>query len=710
MKKLIIAEKPDVMRKFVKVLEPKAKSVNVAPYVYYYEGTKYIFASACGHLFKTKEPQEISSLNEKWQATRLDLPNELPIKVISSSKNYFKCIKDLNNRKDIDEIIICTDPDREGQLIWELISKNLKIKVPVSRVWIKEWTDSQLKKAFDDRKPNKSYHNLAQAGLARQYADYAIGMTGTRVSTVCFGGYKDVINEGRVQSATRHLVGELENTIKHFKPEDYSVIELQTSSDETGKILTLESERIEPEISKDLIALLPSYKYTMMVVNKNEKKGCPLLYTTNDILVEASSKLSLSSEETTKILQSLYQDYALTTYPRTEINQISKSSAKDVMKIVNSLDGAGLIDDIIKEIKTCKYSFQKHLINNGGEDMPHEAITPTYDGNPKKILSQLSKNELAVYTLIVKRFLQGFYPPAEIAKTDISTSVEYKGQEYKFKTSGKTIIKANWLKISGIPKDVILPKITDKKAYKHIDSNNKLKKTQPPARFSEATLLEAMKNAGRYVEDKDAKKILKEVKGIGTGATRNEILKGLYKSGFLVKKGKTIYPTEKCMEWMETTPMSPLKSPIMTANLESDLALVEEGKLSYNQFIDKVNHQIDEIIDKSIKAPKKTISSSKTSSTAKKSSSSSDLGVCPFCGREMRESEKSYYCPGYKEGCQFTIWKIISGKKISKTTAKTLIKKGYTGKLKGFVSKTGKNYEAKLILNKTTKKIELSFK
>ena len=709
-KKLIIAEKPNVMREFVHALDSHAKSICYAkPYVYYYEGKDYIFAAANGHLFQAKNPEEISMNNKKWDAKKLDIPEIIPIKINKQYAQSFYCLKELVKRKDIDEIIVATDPDREGQLIWELIARNLKITVPVTRIWINEWTEASLIKAFHGRKDNKVYQNLADAGLARLQSDYLIGMTGTRVHTVCFGGYKNVINEGRVQSPTRYLVGTLEKTIMNFKPENYHIIQLQTGSDE-AEAMTLLSHKLDTKESSGLLEVLPSYQYEILKdVHKVSKKG-PKLYKTNDILMDANNKLGLSAEKTTEILQKLYQDYALTTYPRTEIQQISISASKEVMKIVNSLEGVGLVDEIIDEIKSKHMTFQKHLINFSEGEMPHEAITPTYEGNPKATLSKLSNDERNVYELIVRRFLQGFYPEAIIEETKVATVISYSEKDYTFSNSGKIIVEPSWMKVLGIPRDTYLPAITDRKTYPYVNSLLERKTTKPPSRFTEATLLNAMENAARYVEDSSSKTILKKSKGIGTGATRNEIIKNLYKSGFIIKKGKTIYPTDKLMQWMEILPESPLKSPQMTADLESQLSEVEKGTLSFHNFMNSVNNQLDELIKVAVSSPKTSIVSSSVKTPSKDTHSLDSLGNCPICGKPMRENSKSFYCTGYKEGCKFSIWKEIKGKKISKRTAETLIHKGYTGKLKGFYSdKTGKDFEAKLKINKSTQKVEVDF-
>lgn len=694
------------MRDFVNALDPYAKSICFAkPYVYYYEGKNYIFAAANGHLFQAKNPEEISKNNKKWEAKRLDIPETIPLKIIQNTKQSFACLKELMKHKDIDEVIVATDPDREGQLIWELISKNLKINVPVTRVWIKEWTKTGLTNAFHNRKDNIQYKNLADAGLGRLQADYLIGMTGTRVHTVCFGGYKNVINEGRVQSPTRYLVGDLERKIINFKPDDYHLIQLDIQSEESSP-LRLTSEKLNPSASSDIFKSLSSKQYLISKDVKQVSKRGPMLYKTNDILKEASNKLGLSAEGTSNILQKLYQDYALTTYPRTEIQQISIGSSKDVIKIVESLDGLGIVDDIIDEIKESHLSFQKRLINFSGGEMPHEAITPTFNGDPKAVFSKLSKDEKGVYELIVRRFLQGFYPDAVIEETKVSTEVEHKGQTYMFDNSGKVIQSPGWMKVLGIPSDSFLPHITNGKKYPFVDAKLEKKQTTPPSRFTESSLLNAMENAGRYVSDNEAKKILKVSKGIGTGATRSEIIKNLYKSGFIAKKGKTIYPTEKLMQWMDILPNSPLKSPQMTADLESQLSEVEHGTMSLHDFMESVNQQLDELIEVANSAPKIKMSTSSCLTENPKKS----IGLCPFCGREMRENDKSYFCPGYKDGCKFSIWKTIAGKKINETIAKSLVSKGYTGKLSGFTSKTGKSFQAKLTLNKTTRQIEFKFK
>ena len=674
--KLIVAEKSNVARQFRDALDSSSRSVKFADKIYYYEGKELIFASAFGHLFCAKLPSEINEENREWKADKFNLPELLPLKPIDNTrKKYFECLKYIINNKNIDEVIVCTDPDREGQLIWELIQRNLTISVPVTRVWIKEWTAQGLIQAFNSRKLNSCYKNLADAGLCRMQADYFIGLTATRVNTVTFGGPGVLINDGRVQSPTRYMVYLNDKAIKNFKPEDYFVLNITTESDE-NEFLSLASSKLSKTQAAELQREINNKNLLINKSVKQSKKKSPKLYKTNSIIVDASKKYGISSDETMSILQSLYQNHGLTTYPRTEIEQISQSAAKNVLKIVNSLEGVGIFDRIVKEIKTNNFTYQKHLIDAKGGEMPHEAITPTYAGNPRQKYSKLSPNEKKIYELIVLRFLQGFYPPAILEETEVWHDEEYCGEQYRFRNSGVIVIEPSWMKIGTDKKaDNILPKITDNQKYLCRDSKITAKQTQPPARYTEATLYEAMENAGRFVEDKEAKTILKEVKGIGTGATRTPIVKRLFDNDFLCKKEKSIYPTDKTVQIAEILPDSPLTSPVLTAELETKLSQVEDGILGFDDFMQAVYDQVDEIITCAKNAPRKSIQRP-----------------------SIALSKLSYRCED--SSCRFIIWKTISGKTLSSAQVSDLISKGKTKIIKGFKTKENKSFDAKLKLKK----------
>lgn len=686
--KVIISEKPDVARKFKNVLEPSAEKISFADKVNYYEGKKFIFVSARGHLFTQKMPEEINENNKYWKVERLDLPKVLPLKFIdTTSKNYFQCIKQAVTRNDVNEVIVATDPDREGQLIWYLISKNLNINVPVTRIWIKEWTAKGLSNAFKTRKDNSNYSDLEKAGLSRAQADYLIGLHATRSFTKAFGGKGNVINAGRVQSPTRHMVYLNDKEIKEFVPKKYDIINLETKSDESVDIV-LSSDRLNKDISNNLNSYLKGKTFVLNTEETTTKRRSPKLFKTNTLLIEAGKKLGLSANEVTKIIQELYQTHGLTTYPRTDIEQISSSSAKEVDKIVQSLDEAGIVDDIIDEIKEKGYTFQPHLVNTKGGEMPHEAITPTYNGNPKSKWDKLNKKEQDVYVLIVKRFLQGFYPPAVIGETEISTSVNYEGTDYRFNAKGKTIVDPSWMKISGVTDDTVLPVVTDGKSYKYINSEIKNKQTKPPARFTVSTLLDAMEHAGKYVDDEEAKEVLKQTKGIGTGATQSSIVDGLFRNGFLELKGKSVYPTQKTIQLAELLPESPLTSPMMTAQLETELSKVENGNLSFDSFMEDVYKQVDDIL-----------SAVKNSDNVKIVSQYTTDIKCPKCGRPLNKFTWGYSCSGYRDkSCDFKLSLEIAHKKMTENQIINLIS-GKKVHAKGLKNKEGKSFECDLVLD-----------
>lgn len=704
-KKLLIAEKPDVMRQLVAALDRKAVRNKFSDRVSYYEGEKFLFASALGHLFTPQMPQEISEDNKRWSNSRLaDIPDELPLKPGPTDKNYYKCIKKLAGRNDVDEIIVCTDPDREGQLIWTLIATELKPKssLRISRAWIQEWTPLGLRNAFNTRKPNSAYDTLSDAGLCRQRADYLIGLTSTRVMTVNFGGSGNIINTGRVQTPTAAIVWKNDQEIANFKPEPYNVLKATFATDEASSI-ELTSARIDEDVS----AIASAMKGRSAVLSRTDKKTskkAPLLYNTTDIQKDAGKKLGLSAERVMEILQDLYQVQGMTTYPRTEVRQVSADAAKNASRTVSTLRGLAFDEAVngLAYIDAHGASMQKHVISTDG-DMPHEAITPSAGGNPASKYASLPADEQAVYRMIVTRYLQAFYAPAVMAETEVSANVTANGKTYRLNAKGKSVIDPSWMELSGIPSDKVLPSVTDGNSYECLKAVSEAKKTTPPARLTEAGLLDAMEHAGRYVDDDDAKEILKDVKGIGTSATRSGIIENLYAHDYITRKKSVLYPTAKLNALMQIIGDQTIASPVMTSELEGRLSDVESGKMTKGDFIEMLDKNVDELIE--------TANTKKAEAGESASISADDLGACPVCGKAITETKMAYSCPD--RSCGFALWKQTGNKKITKSEAKKIIKQlddaGVTEKIDGFVSKAGKPFSAKLKVNKSTHKIEFDF-
>ena len=688
MKKLFIAEKPSVSKQLKEMLSPKAKYTNVAKFVGYYEDDRYIFTSAAGHLFELQEPDKLNPKYEKWDMEDLpmDLPREWPLQINKNSKKTFDLIKQLSQRKDIDEIIVCTDPDREGQLIWGYIEEMLPpLKVKVSRAWFTEWSPEKMTEAINNRQPNSNYKDLEKAGRCRAIDDAVEGYNDSRVVSCKFGSYGNIFSIGRVQTFTQNLVYQREKEIENFKPETYSTLDLIASSD-SKETLTLNHKTNRHWSGKELEELKNRMEQdptiTLHTETTRKTRNVKKLYSTNDILKEMGSKYKISSKRTTQILQDLYQKYALTTYPRTDAREISKSNAENhAINALKNLKETGLFNKEIKKVLNNHWTISNSVVSNT-ESLAHEAITPVFGSIDPMNVYKLDSDERKVYEAIVRRYLQAFYPKAVFDETVITGEKENE----TFEAKGKIFIDKGFMEITGIENDTALPPITDGNTYNILDYDIEEKITTPPARYTESTLLEAMENAGRFVDDKQEKTVLKNVKGVGTGATRAGIIDTLYKRDYIEKKGKTIYPTKKTMDLMSELPPTPLTSASSTAHMEILLDDIQAGRLTPDAFFDEVDSRTAAFVEAvkgieghTIKNDQKTI------------------GKCPICGKPVVETAKGWQCSGWKDsGCNFMIWKRISGKTISEKTAKELIEKNKTSTINNFVSKKGTNFNAAL--------------
>ena len=694
--KVIISEKPDVMRKLAAVLAPRAKKLK-SPYgTSYFQDDELAFVSCLGHLFENKSPEEIDSRYKSWKLEDLpiEFQKEIPTVLKKSERNeqnYFKTIQMVIDQCD-DEVVVATDADREGQHIFENMKKHLKNYHPKSetRMWITEMTDEAMEKAYRNRKNNRDYAGLKDAALCRDEADYKIGMNSTRAMTVKFGGYKNVISIGRVQTPTLKFVVDRELKIKTFVPEPYTVLALVTESD-SSDLLCLKHKtknQLKPADADALRKKLILHRDTQLSVKKTHgRTGVLNLYNTSEIQQEMNKRYGFSVAKTMDLLQALYQTHALTTYPRTEMTVISESAAKDTLQVLQNIRGADTAcKDFIEEIFDQGYRISNKVVTQS--EMAHEAITPVYGSINQSKIKTLTEDERKVYEAIVERFVQAFFPDCEYDETIVTTVLE----NQTFETKGKIITEPGWTKVTGVKEDVTLPPITDKKTYRIDEIKMDKKMTTPPGRFTQASLVNAMENAARFVDDAAMAAVLKEEKrkGIGTGATRAKIIEGLFSKGYLIEKKKSVYPTEKAMQLFEVMPPSTLTSPISTAEMEMALDDVSAGKLSRNAYMQKIDQTIVEIIDSIKNAKNQSIHNGQTKDS---------LGECPCCKSPIVETKLSYGCSNWKNGCKFKIWKEISGKKITLTAAKRILEKGKSNLIKDFTYQNGDKYNGYIILN-----------
>ena len=698
--KLILTEKPSVTKQVKDVLAPKAKYIrcggSVGEPLGYYEDSNYVICNTVGHCISIKAPKNINP-DFTWDLTKLPyaFPKELPLEIAEGKEALFKVIETCFSKYSYDEVIIATDGDREGQNIWRKINlmlKPYKAKV-VNRVWLSEWTPEGIQDAFDNRFLNSDKKTLEDAAQCREEADYMIGMNCTVSLTKKYARGKDnVASIGRVMGPTMNIVYSREKEIQDFKPEPYTTLAIKTASDEKEDIL-LKMKRQDKlsatEATKIEIALRSLKDVKINKKTKKVSKRCPELYDATTIAQDMNKRYGFSAKKTADIIQKLYQDYALTTYPGTNARKISEGSAQKVYQILNNLT---LHTDLIDEIITNKWQVSTHVVTSEG--LAHEAITPVYGSINHTNIDKLTKDEMRVYEAIIERFLAVFYPKAEMEEVIISTNAA--GEDFEAK--GKTVVDAGWMKVLGIPRDTMLPKVTDGNLYRVKDIVIENKKTTPPSRYTEDTLLSAMKNAGRFVENSDEAAILnsKEVEGLGTGRTRPAIIENIKNKGYFVIEKKYIHPTKKCVDLFDVLPNTTLSSPSLTAQFEQMIQDVEDGNMSKKEYMNKINEEVVEIVDMIKNDDSGKVIMSSTLSASKESSGESEIGKCPICGAPIQETDKAFGCSSWRSGCNFTIWKNQRGKKLTKTQVKSLLKNGKTPLIKGMKTQLGKEYDGYL--------------
>lgn len=712
--KLIIAEKPNVAKQLKDALEPQAKWQVIKKTtkfaVGYYEGTKYIYASAQGHLFTLQEPGEINPQYTKWDAKDIPMvfPDNMPLKASKTAEPaYFKMLQTLICRKDIDEIIVATDPDREGQNIYEKIKRMIPHfpSVLETRIWIKEWTPQGLRDAMDTRKPNSEYEGLKIAAECREQADAIIGWNDTRIAQLWYGTYGNMISLGRVQTPTTGFTVQRELEIQNFKPEDYAILALELSSDTlslekniTALFKYTGKDKLTKQQADDIYKVVSSQKtYKVTTDDKKSSIGCLPLYNTVEIQKEMNKLYGFNASKTSEILEELYRK-GLTTYPRTDMKKISASSAKIAINAIKELNRNKVGTVYTQEVEDRHYTIAKSVISS--ESLPHEAITPSYGSISSATIAALNTEERKVYDSIIMRFTQAFFPNCETVTTTATTSIMVNAEDVVFQAKGVAVIEPGWTQVCDIDKSQFLPAYTSGNFYDLVNIKKENKKTQPPARYTEASLLDAMEMAGRFLDDAQQISILKNCKGIGTGATRDEILKNIKNRNYITLSKKTIYPTEKAMSLFAVLPQSPLTSPAMTAQMEMYLDEVEQGMMSKEEFLEKVNKQVEDFVN-AVKATPKKVISTNTTAEANKNKDSQTLGACPICGNPVLENSKAYYCVNWKNGCKFAIWKTFMEKNITPAMVKQLVQKKQTSLVKGLRSKFGKVYDRRLMLDDT---------
>lgn len=618
-KSVVLAEKPSVARDIARVLKCNKKGQG------YLEGDRYIVTWALGHLVTLAEPEQYDQKYKTWNLNDLPmLPQDLKLTVIRQSGKQYNAVKQQMQRKDVNEIIIATDAGREGELVARWIIEMANVHKPIKRLWISSVTDRAITEGFNKLKPGKQYENLYQSAVARSEADWYIGLNATRALTT---KHNAQLNCGRVQTPIVAIIAKREDEIKQFQPKTYYGLEARTNE---GLKLTWRDKQnntrsFNREQVQKLHKQLGNPDATVIAIDRKRKTTpAPGLYDLTELQRDANRLFGYSAKETLNLMQTLYERHKLLTYPRTDSRYLS-------------VDIVATIPDRLRAIAIPAYRFAANKIqaqsikaNKSFVDdtkvSDHHAIIPTEEVVQ---LQKLTDRERKIYDLVVKRFL-AVLSPNEVWE-QVTLEVDLNGE--RFFAKGRTIISAGWRDIynhreddEDEVKEQILPQLKAGASLTLDYVNETSGQTKPPAPFTEATLLSAMENPTNYMETTDKKlaQTLKETGGLGTVATRADIIDKLFNSFMIEKRGNNIHTTSKGRQLLELVPAE-LQSPELTAEWELKLEKIAKGQLNKATFIEEMKNYTKAIVTEIKQDDTKFKHDNLTSKP------------CPDCGKPMLE-------------------------------------------------------------------------
>lgn len=617
-KSLVIAEKPSVARDIARVLKCTKKGNGSL------EGDKYIVTWALGHLVTHADPEQYDVKYKEWKMEDLPIiPDPFKLVPIRQTTKQFNAVKTLLNRQDVNEVIIATDAGREGELVARWILAKAKSRKPIKRLWISSVTDQAIREGFNNLKDGRKYDHLYEAAVARAEADWIVGINATRALTV---KYNAQLSTGRVQTPTLAMIANREQQIKNFKQKTYYGLQALTNTvtftwHEKG---TNQTQSFQKEKMEQLLKSLDSVKTGEVIDVKTTPKRTPAphLFDLTELQKEAHKRYGWSAKETLSTLQNLYERHKIVTYPRTDSKHLTsdmKSTFTDRIKASAVGDYRAVANKILSKGTP---QAQKGVVNDALVS-DHHAIIPTEE---VVNLRALSDKEYKLYDLIVKRFLAVFYGAYEYDQTVVTLKV---GNE-TFTAKGNTVRDEGWkavyLQEDEQSNERTLPvfKKGEQVSLRGIALIEG--QTKPPARFNEGTLLAAMENPSQFMgdESKELVKTLKETGGIGTVATRADIIEKLFKSFVIEKKGNDLYTTSKGRQLLDLAPAD-LKSPALTAEWETQLTKIAKGQAKKADFM----RQMIDFTQKSISDIKKSDQKFKHDNISGK--------VCSECGKPMLE-------------------------------------------------------------------------
>ena len=748
-KTLIIAEKPSVAQDIVRALTPVAGKFDKLDD--HFENERYVVSSAVGHLVEITAPEAYDVKRGKWSFANLPVvPPHFDLAPIDKAKSRLNSLVKLVKRKDVSALINACDAGREGELIFRLIvqyADNLKTPLakPVQRLWLQSMTPQAIRDGFDHLRSDKQMLGLADAARSRSEADWLVGINGTRAMTAFNsrdGGFF-LTTVGRVQTPTLSIMVEREEKIRKHVSRDYWEVKAGFVAAAGG----YEGKWFDPKFKKGAAPGEPAdappdpdrradrlwaerdakairqavlgQTGTVTEEAKPSSSASPLLYDLTTLQREANSRFGFSAKTTLSIAQALYEKHKVLTYPRTDSRALPEDyvpTVRQTFEMIASEDQPGPLRELAqharKGLKDGYVRPSKRVFDNS-KVSDHFAIIPTLQA-PRS----LTEIEAKLYDMVVKRFIAVFYPSAEFMVTTRITQVV----GHHFQTNGKVLVNPGWLAVYGKEaqdEDANLVPVTANEAVanEYVDVN--ALKTKPPARYTEATLLSAMEGAGKLIDDDELREAMAE-KGLGTPATRAQVIEGLIAEKYILREGRELCPTAKAFQLMTLLrglAIEDLTKPELTGNWEYQLAEMEHGRLSRQAFMTDIAAMAERIVRKAKEYDRDTIPGDYATLAT----------PCPNCGGLVKENYRRFTCvgvgpspagtraarqgdraalgggpagssPADAEGCGFSITKIPAGRSFELPEVEAFLRDKKVGPLEGFRSKAGWPFSAELKL------------
>jgi DNA topoisomerase III len=691
-KTLVVAEKPSVGRDIAATLPGAFKEAKDKTHIV---GDEYIITWAIGHLVGLADPDAYDEKLKKWRF------NDLPIlppkfKLVPNddkAKKQLNVVHKLMKDDEVDVIVNACDAGREGELIFAYLYETSGVKKPVKRLWLNSMTKKAIQEAFEHLRDGGEMRLLEEAARSRSEADWLVGMNATRAASIRLRfAFDGAVSLGRVQTPTLALVVKRELEIRAFVPEPYWLVEAKFAAtgerNYSGRYLG--GKRISEDEAKKIVTDATGRPGEITKLEKKEEKEQPeLLYDLTSLQRNANVLFGFSARRTLAAAQRLYEEHKAITYPRTNSRFLTSEMIPEIQPTANMVGHNGKYQKAAEYVTRLDKLPLGRVVNDARVE-DHHAIIPT---KAEHDLSKMGPDEARIYDLVAKRFLAAFHPEAVFERTRIETTVT----DHVFRTSGRVLLVPGWKSVYGDEADraqkeedsggdQLLPSLEQGETVETRSVESLRKETQPPRRFTESSLLGAMETAGKDIQDADVREAMKD-SGIGTPATRAQIIERLISVGYIEREGRALHATDKGVQVISLLGEHELTSPELTGKWEKRLAEIEHGTDTRPAFMsDIVKFTTDTVAEldklKGVKIER------------------ANLGPCPICGRDVIENRKGYSCWSKDDpGCGFVIWKKKANKILPPSVVKELMATRKTEKpVSGFRGRSGRTFKAKLKL------------